>query len=536
MNPSLARQSLEACLRAGVREFCVCPGARNAPWVALLARSRPAIQVWFHFDERSAGFFALGRIKATGRPVAVVTTSGTAAGELLPAAMEAYYSGLPLFLLTADRPRRYRGSGAPQTAEQVGIYGVYAPVALDRADLEQVDLGEAHPATPVHLNVCFEEPLYPAETEGALLIPPSPASSSEPMPASNLAQTFADLCGSFFRGCARPIAIVGALSRRERPAVAVFLLRHGIPAYFEALSGLREDPALGEIRIHNADRLLVRAGVAGYPVDGVLRIGSIPTHRIWRDLEDSTLPILNLGPLPFSGLGRATRSCSGNIPEMLGNPIPGPSPHPSSSGARTWLDQDRARAHAVMELLREEPASEPGLIHALSRLIPSGAQVYLGNSLPIREWDLAADLQSRGFECHASRGLNGIDGQVSTFLGLCQPGQTHWAILGDLTALYDLQGPWITHQLPPAHFGLAIINNGGGKIFERMFPMPEFQNRHSIEFEAWARLWGWRHERWEAGSTVPIRIESDVSTTPRMLECVPDELATVRFWKRYAEL
>lgn len=136
---------LIAELRAlGVREFCVCAGSRNSPLLAVLGTD-----VFSFVDERSAAFFALGRIKLHGAPVAVVTTSGTAAAELLPACIEAHYSGLPLVLITADRPARFRGTGAPQSIEQVGLFGVYAASSREAWDASR----------PLHVNVEFDEPL-----------------------------------------------------------------------------------------------------------------------------------------------------------------------------------------------------------------------------------------------------------------------------------------------------------------------------------------------------------------------------------------
>ena len=130
----------------------ICGGSRNAPLIAELAATgdrRPATVTANFVDERSAAFFALGRIKRDERPVAVITTSGTAVAELLPAAIEAFYSGLPLVLITADRPARYRGTGAPQTIDQIGIFGSYAATDADRWDGRR----------PLHLNIEFDEPL-----------------------------------------------------------------------------------------------------------------------------------------------------------------------------------------------------------------------------------------------------------------------------------------------------------------------------------------------------------------------------------------
>lgn len=144
-NVAEARRIVAAVRELGVRDFCVCAGSRNAPLIAALA----AEQVTTFFDERAAAFFALGRIKRDGAPVAIVTTSGTAVSELLPASIEAYYSGLPLILITADRPPRFRGTGAPQSINQIGLFGVYAAT----------DLGQWNRAMPLHINVAFDEPL-----------------------------------------------------------------------------------------------------------------------------------------------------------------------------------------------------------------------------------------------------------------------------------------------------------------------------------------------------------------------------------------
>jgi 2-succinyl-5-enolpyruvyl-6-hydroxy-3-cyclohexene-1-carboxylate synthase len=160
--------------------------------------------------------------------------------------------------------------------------------------------------------------------------------------------------------------------------------------------------------------------------------------------------------------------------------------------------------------------------------LPDQARVYLGNSSPIREWDLAATDEPKNFEIWASRGLNGIDGQTSTFIGFTQPYKENWAIIGDLTALYDLPAPWILSQMKevPAH--LVIINNGGGRIFSRIFTRQEFQNSHQISLAPWAELWGLKYEKW---TDVPVCIQSLPSQS--IIEIFPDEDATQRFWEAY---
>lgn len=157
MNILLAKHVLEQLTLVGTEVLVVCPGARNAPFVQQLAQQKQFLCFYWP-EERSAAFFALGKSKYTDKPTAVITTSGTAAAELLPATMEAYYSGIPLILVTADRPRRFRGRGCPQSAEQVGLFGLYAPYAVDLAGQETLCMEQWSRQSPAHLNVCFEEP------------------------------------------------------------------------------------------------------------------------------------------------------------------------------------------------------------------------------------------------------------------------------------------------------------------------------------------------------------------------------------------
>ena len=147
-NIELARRTIAAIRGLGVTEFCVCAGSRNAPLLAVLGKTEQ-VRIYTFVDERSAAFFALGASKRLGRPACVVTTSGTAVAELLPAAIEAYYSGVPLVLLTADRPARFRGTGAPQSIDQESIFGVHSATRIE----------EWAGAGALHVNVEFDEPL-----------------------------------------------------------------------------------------------------------------------------------------------------------------------------------------------------------------------------------------------------------------------------------------------------------------------------------------------------------------------------------------
>lgn len=559
-NEQLAYQVIASAVKIGVKEFCFCPGARNSSFFTILMKEF-GVKCYFSFEERSAAFFALGKSKCSQFPTAVITTSGTAAGELLPAAMEAYYTGIPLLLLTADRPRRFRGTGAPQAAEQVGLFGCYAPYARDIAAGEVCDLEEWSQRAPAHLNVCFEDPfssvpplrglnsclLNPgfACPSGAVLQPGlicnSPPGYSPELFTHNVAtaSTASFTKASFSKEAAQldrflfevkhPMVVVGGLPAGAQPGVAKFLQRLNAPVFLEGISGLREDPALSHLRITRTDGLWKSAELVDYRIDGILRIGGVPTFRLWRDLEDKQgeVEVCSLNEHPFSGLswGNILHVSLSDFFEAYD-----PSRSFETKVSHAWLAADQRYRSRVLQLLREEPQAEASLIHALSQRIPSKSRIYLGNSLPIREWDLAADDADRGFHLAANRGLNGIDGQISTFLGWCTPENHNWAILGDLTTLYDFAGLWVLPQMPEMRVTLVVINNGGGKIFSRLLPQREFINAHQLTFEPFAKMWGMHYERW---TSIP---EEFHAAQQQLIEVVPDDDASERLQKRIGAL
>lgn len=524
MTPHIYQHVLEEVVKAGVTEFCLCPGSRNSPLINCIMQS-PSLKKHFSYEERSAAFFALGRARSTRNPVAVITTSGTAAGELLPAAMEAHYSGTPILLITADRPRRFRGTGAPQAAEQEGLFGVYAHFSQDLEGEEMCRINQWNWSGPAHLNIRIEEPKsYPAHYHDlSPFVSQNKGAKRNPLPADP-----ADL-NSFFLNSQRPLIIVSAILKDEREAVAEFLLRLKAPIYCEGGSGLREDNRLKHLQIRTESAIWKLSERNGYVIDGILRIGDVPVTRIWRDLEDRPhqLAECSLSNVPFSGLswGRHIQ-CRLNA-FLLNYPIPQKWKCADFAG---WQQEDQQKAHNIRKLFEQFPTSEPALFHALSKQIPDRSLVYLGNSLPIREWDLAAPTDLVAIEVQASRGVNGIDGQISTFLGLCQPDRENWAIIGDLTALFDFPALWILQSLPEISVKIIVVNNGGGKIFARMYKDPVFQHLHNFDFEHFAK--SWKIPYFCVNGTVP----SEALPLQAFVEVCPDPAATDSFWRAYDEL
>ncbi len=525
MNETLTYQVLQAAIDSGVREFIICAGSRNSSFVEAL-RVEGRLKTYYWPEERSAAFFALGLSRRTQRPVAIITTSGTAAGELLPAAMEAYYTGVPLILITADRPSRFSGSGAPQSAEQEKLFGVYTPFFQDIDKPGACQLDEWDRRSPAHLNVRLEEPQAQPKFVGRRLT----VSSHILDPAPYAVKACTGLMNDFLSKVERPLVVVSTLKASCHEGTVAFLLALGAPILLEGISGLREEPRLQHLRILRTEKILETAAQAGYAIDGVLRIGGVPTHRIWRDLEyrQDDIRVCAVSDVPFSGLSWNRQVACAPVGLFLGAYQLKRTFH--RHAAEAWLAGGRIFEQQLIELFNEEPLAEPSLIHALSKEIAAGSHVYLGNSLPIRTWDLAATSGSSRLMMHANRGLNGIDGQISTFLGLCEPQRQNWAIVGDLTMLYDMAGFWVLPQLAQLKATIVVVNNGGGKIFTRMYPYQEMLNAHRLNFEPLAKMWGLPYSRWEKVQPLPQ------TATCRLIELVPDEAATSRFWDKVANL
>lgn len=519
-NLERAAALLETIRSAGCREVVVCGGSRNAPLIAAIA-ARGDFRAWNFFEERSAGFFAIGRARASDAPVAIVTTSGTAAAELLPAAVEAHYSGVPLILVTADRPERHRGTGAPQAIEQPGMLGPYVESSIDAPPGRAIPRIAWSVRRPIHVNIGFDEPLLAGEAT------PSGEAIEVTAPPLRDSESAAGEIAAFLEGSARPLLLFGELAERERDAATRFAIPIRAPLYAEPLSGLRESRALDHVILRSGEAVLRRGGF-----DAVLRIGGVPAVRFWRDLDETLtgIPVLSVSELPFGGLGRGSHlRC--DLARTL------PLVRVATRENQEILHLDHVLAGRRRELFTKEKTSEQALLRTLSESIPEGSFVYLGNSLPIREWDLFAP-RGRGFVYGANRGANGIDGQISTFLGMAREDRENWCVVGDLTALYDLASPWVLRQLAERMtIRIVVVNNGGGRIFSRVpslraIPDAErerlFENPHGIGFEAWAALWSLGY-----ADRIPPRKPLGRRS---VIELIPDAGATRRFQALYDEV
>lgn len=507
-NSTLAGDVVAALQSLGIKRALFCGGARNAPFAPELQAAE--ITCTNFFEERSAAFFALGIARAVASPVAIFTTSGTAVAECLPAIIEAHYQGLPLIVVSADRPKRFRGSGAPQAIEQLGLFGSYVQFCADIEDSTQLEvLSSWSKTTPLHINVCLEEPSkeFAKQEQTQLILPNKPPQknqeywaqlglTSAPKIAHEEELLTASLqLGSFVNPSqdGELLVLVGDLQPSDRPAVLDFLHRLQAPFWAEASSGVREETNLAPFRLEGGEVALSQGDWKK-----VLRIGSVPSCRFWRDLEEQfKVDVLSIHPSGYSGLGRG------------GEVLPfAPATLLSKCGVRRQgraveiLRLDRKARADLEESMATHPYSELTWMERIASSIPNNSLVFLGNSLPIRNWNQAVGRKKRSWNVHASRGANGIDGQIATFLGLASRvarGNEAWCILGDLTTLYDINSLLLAEHLHPnLPVRIVAINNNGGAIFRTLSGLAKqkqalhlVENSHSYKLTPWATAAGW---------------------------------------------
>ena len=497
MNIELAQKIIKKLTFSGVRCFCLCPGGRSAPFVEVLSKAR-GLETFYFFEERSAGFFALGRARRDLRATAILSTSGTAVAELLPSVIEAYYSSLPVVLVTADRPLKFGQKGAPQTLKKaLSLFKDYCFHSQNVSTAKDINLSSWNPSQGhLHLNVCFNEPLidkkpYPLDfskhKQKTPVIYNRDFSRFHPTgfnKTSSKAQTkiTQNRLQKFFKNCKKPLLLIGELKFQEKPAVQELLQNYNGLCYIEALSNVEY-----KTRLLSGEKILNYA-VRRQIIDGVIRIGGIPRIRFWRDLERESISVLNLSSPPYyPGLARA---CF-NLP-LLDSIKPLSSYlsplKPLKKYGQELKDLDQKQTQKWKHILNKYPQSEDFWIWTLKQSLKQNSKVFLGNSQPMRLWNRLAFCEKKNLSITGQSGVNGIEGLVSRFLGECSAKSHNVGIIGDLSLLYDMPGFWKAKKLPP--WILVVINNSGGQIFSQLFSNPAFLNSHQLSFAPLAKMWG----------------------------------------------
>jgi 2-succinyl-5-enolpyruvyl-6-hydroxy-3-cyclohexene-1-carboxylate synthase len=491
--------------RCGMTDACTSPGSRSTPLVLALAR-QPGLRAHSHIDERSSGFFALGIAKASGRPVAIACTSGTAAANLAPAVIEASEARVPLIVLTADRPPELRESGAGQTIDQIKLYGSavrwFFEVGNHEVDQGRIAWARALAARayaaataerpgPVHLNWPLREPLVPARRR------PAPGGAARAAWVNRAAPAPRTLrLADHIEAPARGVIVAGRDDRGLAPAIPELAAASRYPLLADPLSGARR----GGAAIAHYDLLLRDQRFASeHTPEVVIRVGDLPTSkplRSWLASATDAVQIL-IDPErawqdPASVVSLVLRA----DPRLLEPPPPA-----DPGWLADWRASDARAASAVERALGEE-LSEPNVARALASTLPATATLFVAASMPVRDLETFSPTRDEGPRVLSNRGANGIDGTLSSALGVAASSAGPVvALIGDVAFAHDIGGLLAATRLDLA-LTVVLINNGGAAVFDYLAIAAERDayEHHvatptGLDFELAAGLYGFAHER-----------------------------------------
>ena len=501
VNTLWASVLVETLHRCGLTMAVVCPGSRSTPLTVAFA-SHPEISAIPILDERSAAFFALGRTKKTGLATVLVCTSGTAGANFYPAVIEAQASSIPLIILTADRPPELRHCHAGQTIDQVKLYGNlpnwHCELAVPEANLAMLrylrqNIIQAWQQslfpTPgvVHLNIPLREPLAPIKQPLGEIETQFPPDFFNTVISPPAASNTVALPWNSWQG--KSGIIIAGLAQPRNPqaycqAIAFLSQTLSFPVLAEALSPLRNYVQLNPYLISTYDSILRQTTTAQLIPEVVIQVGELPTSKRLRnwlqeiDVERWVIDqrVDNFDPLHGKSihLGISLEQIVRKVPLELKNNIEN---SPQTSYCQQWCTLEKLTRTALDHTLESLPQMYEGkAAWLISRTLPSGTPIFLANSMSVRNAEFFWQPNNQGIVPYFSRGANGIDGTLSTALGIAYQ-DAGVLLTGDLALLHDTNG-FLVSQKFQGHLTIIVINNHGGGIFE-ILPIakfPEFED------------------------------------------------------------
>lgn len=564
-NALWGRAIIEELVAAGVIELCHAPGSRSTP-IVLAAHSNPSISLRTIIDERTAGFFALGRAAVTGHPTPVLTTSGTAAANLHPAVIEAAHARVPMLVLTADRPPELRDSEANQTINQVGLYGSAirwaadlpepAPQprrlrALRTAVARAVAICRAVPPGPVHLNVPFAKPLESSEVPGDI---PADLEDRDPRAVtattdgylrmyegrSTLDPADVDTLVDRMQATSRGLFVVGPSTDIPFGALTTLASTIGYPVFADPLSGGRFGPHIDATAavVGGYDGWLVptiREQLAG--PDLVIRFGRPPTSdRLRSYLAAADPEHIVVDPAgPMGDPEFATTTVLACDPRTLIEQLPS---RVRGGTATTWTATIESIESAYWSVIAADTTDthEDAILSTVLGELPPSATLVIGNSMPVRDLDRFGRPESTDTTVIGNRGASGIDGVLSTTFGVASAtDRPTVAVVGDLAFHHDATALSLanSHDIDAT---IVLINNDGGGIFH-LLPIeaydPPFTERfraaHGRTFEDICSQFDVAYDQQPAGSDGADGIRRAFETAgPAVIEILVDGEASHR--------
>ncbi|MBA9029042.1 2-succinyl-5-enolpyruvyl-6-hydroxy-3-cyclohexene-1-carboxylic-acid synthase [Peribacillus huizhouensis] len=516
--------------RNQINDVVVSPGSRSTP-LALLLAEHPEIKIHINVDERSAAFFALGLAKAMKKPVAMLCTSGTATANYYPAIVEAFYSRVPLIVLTADRPHELRDVGAPQTINQIGMYGNhvkwFVEMALPESSMSMIRYARTicaravataanEPAGPVHLNFPLREPLIPnlaeaekyrQEKQATVAIEPGALTLS-----TNQLAAIAKEIGQAKRG----LIICGDLKNNGmKEAVTELGETLGFPILADPLSQLRSGQHSFSNVIDCYDTFLRDEQVIeAFHPDVILRFGAMPVSKpllLWLKKQQAQYFVIDGGAGFRDPSGLATHMVYSEEEKFCRDLVERLHKNLDQGWLQRWVKVNEATKHALRSIANEEELDEGKLFYHLNELMPEHSHLFVGNSMPIRDLDTFFFSNNKNVEIYANRGANGIDGIVSTALGVSTVKEKTVLVIGDLSFFHDMNG-LLAGKLQGQNLTILVINNDGGGIFSFLSQASEkeyfevlFGTPHGLDFSHSAQLYNATYQKiqnWDEFSEV----------------------------------
>ena len=543
---------VETLVRCGLKSAIVCPGSRSAPLTVAFAQ-HPAIDAIPVLDERSASFFALGLAKQTHRPVALVCTSGTAGANFYPAVIEARESRVPLLVLTADRPPELRDCNAGQAIDQQKLYGdfvnYYCELAIPELNLNLLQylrqrIAQCYQqcmyplAGAVHINIPLRDPLAPIDDPEVAVwrdrIPLNFFDHLQPIQTSVIQPT-----NSTIEFCERGVIIAG-IAQAEDPeayvkAIAMLSKHSGFPVLAEALSPVRHFAHLCS-SISTYDSILRQATLAqALRPEQVIRIGEMPTSKALRQWLSEMQPetwIIDENDRSLDSLHGSTRNILSSVQTFvrtLNLPIDqslnSTQLQYSSSYFQAWLEADLRTRNAIDQTLSQESNFFEGKVAwLLAQILPPKTPIFISNSMPVRDAEYFWQPSDRQFRPFVNRGANGIDGSLSTAVGIAHQNHPTVMLTGDLALLHDTNG-FLLRSHFKGHLTIVLLNNNGGGIFG-MLPIAQFDppfdeffsTPQHIDFAQLCQTYGIEHEVMPSWEQLSQRLESLPESGIRVLE------------------
>ena len=461
---------------SGVGHVAISPGSRSTP-LAVAADSTEGLETSMHIDERSGSYFALGLAKATSKPVILICTSGTAAANYFPAVVEAFYSGVPLIVITADRPPELQNRGAPQTIDQIELYGKHvrsffqSEVPSDSTQNEALLLAsEAFKQSlkpspgPVHINCPLREPLEPSNTPFPKVAAIEISDKEEKVNASDLER---------FIEYEKGLIVVGPLNADFSACGKIAELGNttGWPIVADPASSMRNGSHTTNCLIVSTGEHLFRSSwVKDHKPDVIVQMGKMPTSKGYKlFLNDvgceNIVCVDNLGffPDPENVVTHRIQASPSSLAEAITNFH---SIKEQTNWNKDWEKAEKIASKVTKELIESSIFDEASVARYLGEELPDGSCLVVSNSMPIRDLDAFLPVTTKTLKIFSNRGANGIDGVISTAAGISKgsPGVPTVLFTGDLAFLHDLSGFTALKRIG-VNLTIVVVDNNGGGIF-----------------------------------------------------------------------